>query len=233
MFEGYGTGAVLLMGGEGHRFGSEVPKQFHFLGGKRVYLHTLEAFLKGGLFDEIVLVCHPKWMEAVREEAAGLAQVVKGGATRQASSYAGLKGFTQKPEIVSIHDAVRPFISQEILLENLRAAIAFGAVDTCIPSTDTLVYSPRGKIIEQIPRRSDFLRGQTPQTFRYEWILKAHEWALQQGLAQSSDDCQLVLAMGREIRIVSGNEENLKITSETDLQIAEAFLERWATGKKS
>src|SRR5690606_18269233 len=98
-----------------------------------------------------------------------------GGETRQLSSYQGLLAFTEKPDIVLIHDAVRPFVTVEILKNNLLQALIHGAVDTCIASTDTLIQSLDGKTIDHIPKRSHFMRGQTPQTFRYEWILQAHE----------------------------------------------------------
>ena len=215
MFEGKRIGAVLLMGGEGRRFGSDTPKQFLKLGGKEIYRHTLDALKAVGIFDEVVLVCHPDWMERV----AG--KVVKGGRTRQESSYCGLRGFEVRPDIVLIHDAVRPFVTEAILRANVAAALEHGAVDTCIPTADTLVHAPGGVKIGAIPRREEFLRGQTPQTFRYDWILKAHEEA---GDEAATDDCQLVLRMGLPVHVVKGDEKNMKITSEFDLLIAEQLL---------
>ncbi len=223
MYRGCRIGGILLMGGEGRRFGSAMPKQFHFLGGKRVYRYALDVFLESGLFDEIVLVCHGDWMGWVEEESG--VRVVEGGGTRQGSSYAGIRGFVEKPEIILIHDGVRPFVSKEILRANVDGAIDHGAVDTCISSADTLVYAPGGERIAQIPKREEFLRGQTPQTFRREWVVEAHERALRDGIENASDDCRLVLNAGREIRVVAGSEENLKITSELDLFMAEKWLQ--------
>jgi 2-C-methyl-D-erythritol 4-phosphate cytidylyltransferase len=207
-------GAIILLGGEGLRFGSKLPKQFHLLGDKKIYLHTLDHLNSTGLFNEIVLVCHPNWMNLPHEG------VIQGGRTRQESSYLGLKGFKKKPDIVLIHDGVRPFVSERILRENVEGALRWGAVDTCIPSRDTLVHAPCGDWIESIPNRDEYMRGQTPQTFRMDWILEAHEKALADGIYNASDDCKLVLRIGKKVHIVAGEEQNIKITSEFDLIIA-------------
>ena len=233
MYQGHRIGAILLMGGEGRRFGGETPKQFLLLGEKRVYLHTLEAFIRTEIFDEILLVCRSDWLNAVSEEAPGF-RIVLGGATRQESSYLGLQSFAAAPpEIVAIHDAVRPFASEEILKENVSQALLHGAVDTCIPSSDTLVFAPGGEKIESIPKREEYLRGQTPQTFRYEWIWKAHRAALQEGISNSSDDCRLVLRSGRPVHVVRGSEANIKITTEFDLMLAKRLLLAQAALRKS
>lgn len=205
-------GAILLMAGNGCRFGGETPKQFLTLGGKKVYTHALDMMIASGLFDEIVLVSHPDWLELPHE------RVIAGGKTRQESSYRGLQGFRSKPDIVLIHDAVRPFVTEKILRDNIEAALEFGAVDTCIPSGDTLVYAPGATKIQQIPKRAEYLRGQTPQTFRMDWILEAHERTKE---TNATDDCQLVLQSGKPVHIVTGDEKNIKITTEFDLLIAE------------
>jgi 2-C-methyl-D-erythritol 4-phosphate cytidylyltransferase len=211
--------ALLLMGGEGKRFGGETPKQFLMLAGKKVYLHTLDVFAKCPFFDEILLICHSDWIEQVRIETIQYPniRIVLGGETRQQSSYLGLKA--SHADIVVIHDAVRPFVTEEILQANVRGAIQHGAVDTCIPSADTLVQALENAIVN-IPDRKTLLRGQTPQSFRYEWILKAHEASK----AQATDDCRLVLDLGYPVHIVPGDESNIKITTELDLFLAEQLF---------
>jgi 2-C-methyl-D-erythritol 4-phosphate cytidylyltransferase len=215
MLNGHRVGAVLLMGGVGSRFGSETPKQFHRLSGKAVYEVALEPFLEAGFIDEIVLSCHPDWIDGVTG-----GRVVAAGKTRQESSYLGLRGFSTPPSVVLIHDAVRPFVTVEILRENALLAIEHGAVDTCIPSADTLVHT-KGKSVVSIPNRAEYLRGQTPQSFSYPLILEAHERA--KG-TNASDDCQLVLDMGHKVWIAKGDEQNIKITSELDLFLAEQLF---------
>ncbi len=220
-----GVKAILLMGGAGERFASAIPKQFHRLSGKKIYLYTLEAFLETGVFEEVILVTHASWVEEVREEIRCYTQcslrVIEGGKTRQQSSYQGLLACGKGTQIVVIHDAVRPFISKRIIEENIQVTLQKGAVDTCIPSADTLVYAPGGTLIEQIPDRAQYLRGQTPQTFQYQVIMQAHQHSL---LSTSSDDCRLVREMGHPVAIVRGDESNIKITTQLDLLLAEQIL---------
>jgi 2-C-methyl-D-erythritol 4-phosphate cytidylyltransferase len=218
MYQNKRIGAVLLMGGMGARFQSTIPKQFHPLCGKKVYEHALDTMRASKFFDEIVLVCHPDWLDLPFD------RVVVGGKTRQESSFLGLRAFEMRPEIVLIHDAVRPFITEKILKSNLDAAILYGAVDTCIPTADTLVYAPH-QDIAAIPNRTHYLRGQTPQTFKMDWILEAHEKASMDGVLNASDDCQLILRMGKKIAIVEGSERNIKITSELDLLVAKHLVD--------
>jgi len=215
-------GAILLMGGHGERFGGDLPKQFHPLLGKKVYQHALHTLQDLACIDKIILVTHPKWLHLVEETHI----LVSGGATRQESTYLGLQAFSKElVDIVLIHDAVRPFVSKKILISNLEMAIKWGAVDTCIPSRDTLVYAPQKDMITSIPKREEFLRGQTPQTFRMDWIVEAHKKALEIGTFNASDDCKLVLDLGKQIHIVEGDERNFKITSELDLHFAKFVIE--------
>jgi 2-C-methyl-D-erythritol 4-phosphate cytidylyltransferase len=221
MFKEKRIGGILLMAGEGRRFGRDLPKQFQLLGGKKVFLHSLETFLETGWLDEMILVCPSDWVEIVREEIG--MRVVAGGRSRQESSYLGLLAFSTPPDVVVIHDGVRPFLTKRILKENIETALAYGAADTCIPSADTLVHVPDGQKIATIPNRREYLRGQTPQSFRFDLILEAHQKTTTQ---ESTDDCRLVLDLGHPVHIVLGDERNLKITSPLDLLLAEQLLTR-------
>ncbi len=223
MFQEKSVGAVLLMGGTGSRLGGSIPKQFLLLGEKPVFMYALETLVASGCFDEILLVCHADWV-AVAREWAPLAQIVVGGASRQESSWLGIQGFEKQPDLILIHDAVRPFVSERIVRNNLQAASDLGAADTCIPSADTLVHAPEGGTIAAIPRRADYLRGQTPQTFRSDWLHQAHLAACATGLSESTDDCKLVLELGHPIAVVPGEEANFKITTSFDFWLAEQFL---------
>lgn len=219
MFNGFRIGAILLMSGSGNRMLSEIPKQFLILGEKKVYQHTLDAICQTQIFDEIILVTHPDWIDRVSLETSY--KVVKGASTRQDSSYIGLQSFSQEPDIVLVHDAVRPFVSAEILMNSVEQTIMHGAVDTCIPSSDTLVYAPDGKQIDQIPKRSEYLRGQTPQTFRYQWLLNAHQ---QTRLKNATDDCSLLLEQGMPVHIITGDDRNFKITTKFDIDLARFLI---------
>ncbi|MCX6990410.1 MAG: D-ribitol-5-phosphate cytidylyltransferase [Chlamydiae bacterium] len=220
--------AIILMGGKGERFGSAKPKQFHRLSGKPVFMHTLEAFVQSELFHEILLVCPKDWTSEVHSHLEKISgslpiKVILGGDSRRESSLAGLYGADPLTTHVVIHDAVRPFISQRILQENVQGAIEFGAVDTCIASSDTIVHSVTGDTIDDIPQRSHYLRGQTPQSFKLSMIKQAH--ALQEDITEITDDCSLVTRLGgTPIHIVRGEESNIKITTELDLYLAEQIL---------
>jgi len=221
MYKNYKFSLILLLSGEGTRFDKDKPKQFHNLSGKKIYLHSLDTFYNLNIFDEIILVCLKNWLEIVKTETSSYKniKIIQGGKTRQESSYLGLLECS-KPKFVLFHDAVRPFVSKKIILENMDAVINYKAVNTCIKSTDTLVEINKDNKIEKIPNRSYILRGQTPQTFEYFLILKAHKNAFKNKNLNATDACQLVVDKTK-IHVVYGDENNLKITTQLDLFIAE------------
>lgn len=214
--------ALILMAGSGHRLGSSLPKQFHPLGPLKVYQYTLDTFRRSALFQEIILVCNRDWVEVVRRETSHCPEVrvVAGGDTRQASSRAGLKACHSQCAYVMIHDAVRPFVSLEILQRNAEAVLKHQAVDTVIPSADTIVITHDGNTIDSIPPRHLFRRGQTPQTFSYPLICRAHEMAQ---ASDATDDCSLVMQLGVPIHLTEGSESNFKITTEQELSFADSL----------
>ena len=215
---------IILMGGSGKRFGSTTPKQFFNLSGKKIYLRTLEVFLPFGEFEKIFLVCHKDYIDQVREEISdNRICVIEGGKTRQASSYRGLLACGSKTTYVMIHDAVRPFISSRIIRDNLDALKKYYAVNTCIPSSDTIVHAKAFDTIESIPSRTKYLRGQTPQSFHYPLIVEAHEKTTHHNI---SDDCRLIIDLKKPVHIVQGSENNIKITNEIDLFLAEKLMHR-------
>jgi len=218
------------MGGEGKRFNSTLPKQFHAIAGQPIFLYAVKKCLQAGLFQQIILVVANEWIEYTHSCLSTLPtqtsiQIVAGGTTRQASSYQGILACHCHIDYVMIHDAVRPFIDLDILYDNIEQVQIHNAVDTCIPSADTIVHSLKGEWIENIPPRHTFLRGQTPQSFSRSLILQAHQTALSQGITDSSDDCFLVRRLGHLVRIVPGNDHNIKITTDLDLFLAERILQ--------
>lgn len=224
MVQGKSFGLILLMAGSGERFGSSIPKQFADLKGKPVYLHTLDVFTSLEIFDTIILMCRPDFVEKIAI-AHPFATVVPGGATRQESVYLGLQAIVKPLDIVVVHDAVRPFVSPSIILQNIEGAILHDAVDTCIPSADTIVFAPQRTHIQTIPNRREYLRGQTPQTFRLSLLQEAHEKALRDQVSNQTDDCSLVLRLGHPVFIVPGSEDNIKITTHFDLLIANSYID--------
>jgi len=216
--------AIILIGGQGNRFKSFIPKQFHMLAGKEVYLHTLEPFKKLKIFDEIIIVSDKIYFERIKKSISFKIKLIEAGKTRQLSVYNALLQCKKDTNIVMIHDGVRPFISEDIILKNIEKAIRYKAVDTCINSYDTIVQVNNLNKIDHIPKRNTIFRGQTPQTFDYEIIKKAHKKALKSKIIDSSDDCSLVLNAGYDVYLVKGDEYNIKITTSLDLFIAEQIF---------
>ena len=219
--------AILVMGGKGVRFGASVPKQFHLLSGKPIYLYPLETLYASLAFSTIIIVCPKDWINKVSKEIAifgDSVQLIAGGSTRQQSCYLGLQQ-AEPCDYVLIHDAVRPLLTHEIIGENIDSVLQYKAVNTICPVSDTIVHlDPTTRFIQNIPNRSLCFQGQTPQTFAYPRILNAHNHALQSKVNNASDDCQLVLGIGHPIYTVNGSTQNIKITNAVDLYLAEHLL---------
>ena len=214
--------AILLMAGSGSRFKKDYPKQFYNLFGTPIYIHTLKQFLKANCFEEIILCCPIDYIDAVKKEVDQYQNVklIPGGKTRQESSFNAINACNKDCEIVLIHDAVRPFVRTQIIQKNLQLARKYKAVNTCIESTDTLVKINNKETIESFPKRHQLMRGQTPQTFEYSLIKKAHLNALSQNITNATDDCQLIFLLNHPVHICKGEETNIKITTPFDLTIA-------------
>jgi ribitol-5-phosphate 2-dehydrogenase (NADP+) / D-ribitol-5-phosphate cytidylyltransferase len=225
--------AILLAGGAGDRFGGETPKQFVRLAGEQILARSLRTVVAAGV-DRVVVVAHPAWIEDTERvvDAMGLsipAAVVAGGATRNESTRNGLLSLDgDDDDIVVVHDAVRPLVPLEVILGAIEP-IADGradGTDTVIPSADTLVVV-EGDTVAEIPDRSRFRRGQTPQVFRRAVLVQAYEAAATAGDLRATDDCSLVLRYVPTARIlaVPGDEVNLKITTKVDLVLADRMIQ--------
>lgn len=125
-----------------------------------------------------------------------------------------------------IHDGARPLITDKIINENIERAKIYGAINTVIPCTDTIISSINGEGIEAVPNRSELYQCQTPQSFQYGIIKKAHEYAKENALTSATDDCQLVFAMGNKVYFAQGDKLNFKVTTKEDLVILKALLSK-------
>lgn len=225
--------AILLAGGTGTRMGNvDKPKQFIEVYGKPIIVHTLETFDSHPNIDHIGVVCLPEWMDDLRillrkYEINKVKWLIEGGKTRQESIYNSLKEISESctdEDVVIVHDSVRPLISHKIINENIDGAKKYGAVDTVIPSADTIIKSTNKKTIHEVPLRKELYIGQTPQSFLYEVIKEAHENAKINNIQNATDDCQLVLDIKKEVHLVSGEKLNFKITSFDDLLLFKAII---------
>lgn len=222
--------AIILSSGTGARFKDDTPKQFAKLAGLPVLVHTLKAFQLFAPVDRIVVVTCKEYVDTVWKLVAShlldkVIKVVVGGATRQESSHIGLECCRDETEFVLVHDGVRPFISTQVLQRLVDAVPRHEAVDTVISSADTLVKVDAEGFITEIPDRSRFRRGQTPQAFRLDLVLRAHEQAQKDGVTNATDDCGLVLRLGHPVYCVAGDEHNIKITYPIDLHIADKLFQ--------
>ncbi|MBF0494868.1 MAG: 2-C-methyl-D-erythritol 4-phosphate cytidylyltransferase, partial [Candidatus Omnitrophica bacterium] len=158
-------------------------------------------------------------------------KIVKGGSTRQKSSYNGLNNCPKDTRYVLIHDAARPFVTDTLIKKTLDSAKKYCAVTTAVDVTDTTVKVKNNAIIRILDRKK--LRSvQTPQGFDYYTILMAHKFAASGGIKDASDDAGLVLSMGEKVHVIRGEETNIKITDKKDLSLAELFLRRKTFGNQ-
>ncbi len=227
-----GTVVIILAGGAGSRFSNEVPKQLVKIAGKTLLEHTVEKFEHNTNIDKIIIVANPHFFKDIKlvmdnRKFAKIKAVIKGGVTRQESSFLGLKKCDPKTtKYVLFHDAVRPFISDRIINDILLALKKNKAVDVAIPPADTLIKVSKDRFIESIPERSGFMRGQTPQGFDYKTILKAHNIAHKNKDYDFTDDCGIVLKYGfSKVYVVEGSEENMKVTNPLDIHIADKLFQ--------
>ena len=225
--------AILLAGGDGNRFGAETPKQFVRLAGEQILLRSVKGVAAAGI-DRLVVVSHPDWLRQTKDVIAGAGltiptSVVAGGATRNESTRNGLLGLdADDDDVVVVHDAVRPLVPVEVIvraIEPVASGVA-DSTDTVIPSADTLVIVDGDRVVE-IPDRSRYRRGQTPQVFRKRILAQAYEAAAAIGDLGATDDCSLVLrhVPGARVVAVAGDEVNLKITTRIDRVLADRMLQ--------
>jgi ribitol-5-phosphate 2-dehydrogenase (NADP+) / D-ribitol-5-phosphate cytidylyltransferase len=225
--------AIVLAAGGGERFGGDTPKQFLRLAGEQVLRRSIRSLADAGL-DQLVVVAHPNWTAETQAvvDAAELTvptKVIAGGRTRNESTRNGLDGLdAADDDVVLVHDAVRPLLPPEVVRRALEPVVSGRAesTDTVIPSADTLVVVEGDRVIE-IPDRSRFRRGQTPQVFLKRVLQQAYDAADAAADLTATDDCSLVLRYvpGARVLAVAGDEVNLKITTTIDLMLADRMIQ--------
>jgi 2-C-methyl-D-erythritol 4-phosphate cytidylyltransferase len=221
--------AIIVAGGTGSRMKSQSPKQFLLLEGKPVLMHTLEAFYACSLNPEIILVLNihqqHTWEELCQTHNFSIPhKVVNGGDERFYSVQNGLKGI-KGPAIVAIHDAVRPLVSTELILNCFQKAEENGNAVVGVTPTDSVRRLINEEKTEALDRNKLVLI-QTPQTFRIEQLKKAY---LQPFRNEFTDDASVVERAGYPVYVIPGERENIKITYKEDLVIASLFLQKKAS----
>ncbi len=207
-----------------------LDKQLEVLDGTPVLAHTLEALSYSDWIDELVVVTRSDMIPAVLElvkdfEILKVRSVVAGGETRQQSVWKGIQAVSPQTAYVAIHDGARPLVGQQVIAESVIEAIRYGAAAAAVPVVDTIKVANSDKMIDHTPDRSKLYAVQTPQVFRLDRYKEAMEMAKNQG-KDYTDDCQMLEAIGQQVYLSSGEYTNLKITTPTDLLMAQLILEQ-------
>ncbi len=221
------TAAIIVAAGRGLRAGAGGPKQYRKIAGQPVILRAMEPFCRHAEVLEVQPVVNPDDALMFNEAVRGLQHLapVKGGATRQASVYAGLEALVPaKPDIVVIHDAARPFVSAALISRAIAAASATGAAIPAISVADTIKLIDNQGHVEATPERARLRIAQTPQSFRFDAILEAHRRAAREARHDFTDDAALAEWAGLTVATFEGDAANMKLTTPEDFVREEARL---------
>ena len=217
--------AVVLAGGKGSRMGTDIPKQFFEINGKTVLEYSVEAFDSNPSIDEVVIVSHKDYIDKVKALVSKnnykkVAHVLEGGKERYDSSLAAVRKYAAEDVILILHDAARPLVSKRIIDDVISTMKSAKACGVAIASTDTILVCNDG-VLSSVPDRK-----QTPQAFDIEVIRSAYEIGLKDPAFTATDDCGVVLKYRPDIpiRIVDGEDSNLKVTYRDDLRMVELYL---------
>lgn len=220
--------AVIPAGGLGQRLGQPVPKALVPVAGVPLLVRTLRQFDALGLARNAVIAIpasHRDMFHATLQEAFPDAAIrlVDGGEARQDSVRLGIAALDSETEVCVIHDAARLFITPAEIQAAIDAAVEMGAATVAIPSVDTILVDDGHGYLLETPDRRVLWACQTPQVFRIDIIRRAHQEALERSL-EVTDDATLVKRCGHPVKLVPGSPRNFKLTTPTDLMVAEAII---------
>lgn len=218
-------GAVIVAAGSASRMGG-IDKVMAPIGGEPMIVRTIRAFQQCDAIQEIVIVTRQDLIVPIMDlchEFDKVQMVIVGGASRPESVAAGLSALSDKVKLVAVQDGARPLVSWQVIDRTVRAANSYHAAAPAIPVKDTIKVVSGG-IVKETPDRSALQAVQTPQVFDIDLLRGALLQAAEEG-AQITDDCSAVERLGMSVKIVEGDERNIKVTTPLDLKIAELFLE--------
>ena len=224
---------LIIAGGVGARMGQDIPKQFINVYDKPVIVYTLEAFQKHPSIDAIEVVCLDGWHDVLWAYAkqfgiAKLQNIVSGGKNGQDSIRNGLYDIASRhngsDDIVLVHDAIRPMVSNDIISDNIRVCRQYGNAITVVPCTAAMLKTFDSLSTEEQVPRDNLKITQTPQAFFLQDIIAAHKEALKKGITNSVASCTMYIELGRKLYMSAGSEKNLKLTTAEDIEIFKALL---------
>ena len=226
---------MILAGGIGRRMGAEIPKQYMKIKDKTIIVHTVETFLRNDKLDKVIVLTPSDWVDYTREifsrEISDPDRVVitEGGELRNDTIMNGIEYIEcnyglDDETIVITHDAVRPFVTQKIIDDNIEALASYTACDTVMPASDTIVSSRDGEFISDIPDRAMLYQGQTPQSFRAATFKRLYESLSEEEKNILTDAAKVFIIKGEKVGLVEGSSANIKITYPSDLLMAQSIL---------
>lgn len=228
--------AGILAGGSGSRMGNvPLPKQFLDLDGKPILVHTVEKFLLINDFDKIIIATPKEWLSHTKNilNNYGIAderlKVIEGGSDRNETIMSIINFINEKApitdeDVIVTHDAVRPFLTHRIIEENIHMVLKYGAVDTVLEATDTIVVSKDHEFISSIPVRNEMYQGQTPQSFNIKLLKHNYENLSETNKKILTDACKILAVSGEKVKLVYGELFNIKITTPYDLKVANSII---------
>jgi 2-C-methyl-D-erythritol 4-phosphate cytidylyltransferase len=229
--------AAILAGGIGSRMGgTDTPKQFLTLGNKPVIVHTIEKFVINDKIDKIIVLTPQNFISHTNHLIEKYIPnnediiVIEGGETRNDTLMNSVNYIEENfgiddEAIILTHDSVRPFVTHRIIEDNIDAARKYGACDTVIPATDTIVESINGQTIESIPVRDYYYQGQTPQSFKINKLYNLINSLTEEESKILTDACKIFTLKDEDVHLVKGEVTNIKITYPYDLKLANTILE--------
>ena len=224
--------ALIIAGGSGQRMRQEIPKQFINVNDKPIIVYTMQAFQKHPDIDAICIVCIKGWHDILRAYArqfgiTKLQWVIEGGENGQASIRNGVyeleKTFSPQ-DIVLVHDAIRPMVSQDIISDCIITAREKGSAVACVPCTTAVLERTTEETSNHVISRDRLGMTQTPPGFPLEKLSWAHREALARGITNSVATCTLMVELGETVHFSIGSETNVKLTTPGDLKIFKALL---------
>lgn len=227
--------AIIFAGGSGVRMGAGLPKQFLQINGKPILIHTLENFQNHMDIDKIYIACKEDYIRQTEKyvqkfQIDKVQGIVPGGSSALESAYhALLKAREENPEdsVVLIHDGVRPFLTDQVICDDIASVKKYGSGITCNACYETVVISKTGQEIQEVPERKDAYTAQAPQCFYLGDIIKAYETTMKTNPEFDGivDSCNLMRSLGKDVYIVEGNRGNIKVTTPEDFYVLRALLQ--------
>lgn len=226
--------AMIIAGGKGIRTHQDIPKQFLSIHDRPVIVYTMQAFQKHPEIDAVLVVCIDGWQEILWAYArqfniTKMKWVTAGGKNGQQSIYNGLAELEKHcnmSDLILIHDAIRPNVSQEIISNSIAECRLHGSAITVIPCAEAMLLreEENGTSARSLISRDALARTQTPQTFPLSKLLWAHREAAKCGITNSIASCTLMVELGQTVHFCPGSEKNIKITTTEDIEIFKALL---------